>query len=190
MKIPLNDYSMGAAVATDLVNTAPIVQKAGDTLPDPAALADFLAAHGLDLGLGGGPTEDDVERVHALRGEVRTLVESAGEADSVQGANALAARAGGSPALDRDADGRWQWFVAPAPQASIADGLAFLIGTGLLGVVRTLSHDRFRSCASPVCEGVFVDTSRAGRRRYCMPELCGNRVNVARYRARRREDAS
>jgi predicted RNA-binding Zn ribbon-like protein len=33
---------------------------------------------------------------------------------------------------------------------------------------------------------MFVDTSRAGRRRYCVPEVCGNRVNVANHRARRR----
>jgi predicted RNA-binding Zn ribbon-like protein len=33
---------------------------------------------------------------------------------------------------------------------------------------------------------MFVDTSRAGRRRYCVPEVCGNRINVAAHRARRR----
>ncbi|MFI0465948.1 CGNR zinc finger domain-containing protein [Saccharopolyspora sp. 5N102] len=59
------------------------------------------------------------------------------------------------------------------------------MGTGLLGALRALGHDRFRDCASPGCNGVFVDTSRAGRRRYCMPELCGNRLNVANHRARR-----
>ncbi|MEK8171675.1 CGNR zinc finger domain-containing protein [Streptomyces sp. M19] len=67
----------------------------------------------------------------------------------------------------------------------LADELAVLTGTGLLGALRTLGHTRFRPCASPVCDGVFVDTSRAGRRRYCMPDLCGNRINVAKHRARR-----
>ncbi|WP_333908532.1 CGNR zinc finger domain-containing protein [Solicola gregarius] len=38
-------------------------------------------------------------------------------------------------------------------------------------------------CQSPTCDGMFVDTSRAGRRRYCMPELCGNRANVVNVRA-------
>jgi predicted RNA-binding Zn ribbon-like protein len=32
---------------------------------------------------------------------------------------------------------------------------------------------------------VFIDTTRPGRRRYCMPGLCGNRINVANHRARR-----
>jgi len=57
---------------------------------------------------------------------------------------------------------------------------------GLLGVLRALDAHRFRACASPTCSGVFVDTSRAGRRRYCMPDLCGNRANVAAHRARGR----
>ncbi|MGW1681460.1 CGNR zinc finger domain-containing protein [Saccharopolyspora sp. NPDC002376] len=29
-----------------------------------------------------------------------------------------------------------------------------------------MGHNRFRHCASPHCEGAFVDTSKAGRRRY------------------------
>jgi predicted RNA-binding Zn ribbon-like protein len=61
-----------------------------------------------------------------------------------------------------------------------------LIGYSLLGTLRTLGYERFRSCASPTCNGVFVDTSRGGRRRYCMPALCGNRINVANHRRRQR----
>jgi predicted RNA-binding Zn ribbon-like protein len=36
-----------------------------------------------------------------------------------------------------------------------------------------------------VSRAVFVDVSRGGRRRYCMPDLCGNRINVANHRQRR-----
>ncbi|MEV7379817.1 CGNR zinc finger domain-containing protein [Streptomyces lydicus] len=32
--------------------------------------------------------------------------------------------------------------------------------------------------------GVFIDTTRRGRCRYCMPGLCGNGINVANHRAR------
>ncbi|MGW3471407.1 CGNR zinc finger domain-containing protein [Saccharopolyspora sp. NPDC000995] len=31
--------------------------------------------------------------------------------------------------------------------------------------------------------GTFIDTTRPGRRRYCMPGLCGNRINFANHRA-------
>ncbi|MDJ1131700.1 CGNR zinc finger domain-containing protein [Streptomyces iconiensis] len=66
-----------------------------------------------------------------------------------------------------------------------AGQFAALTATGLLGTLRTLGPTRFRPCASPDCEGAFIDTSRAGRRRYCTPDLCGNRLNVANHRARR-----
>ena len=184
MKIVLNDYMLGAGVATDLVNTSPVVRNAGEILTDQAALTRFLDEHGIRSDA--ARTDTDVEQVRALRAEVRALLE-ADEGQTAVGSNALIARAATGPALHRDAEGRWQWFVTTAPGASLADELAVLVGVGLLGALRTLSHDRFRHCASPVCDGMFVDTSKAGRRRYCMPELCGNRLNVARHRARRRE---
>ncbi|WP_406110793.1 CGNR zinc finger domain-containing protein [Streptomyces sp. NBC_01003] len=59
------------------------------------------------------------------------------------------------------------------------------MGTGLLGVVRTLSRERFRHRAAAGSDGMFVDTSKAGPRRYCTAEVCGNRRNMANYRARR-----
>ncbi|MFE2870130.1 CGNR zinc finger domain-containing protein [Embleya sp. NPDC059259] len=189
MRIPLTDYAPGAAVATDLVNTSPTVRLTGDALPDPGALANFLAEHGLSLAAtadGRPPTEQDLHRVRLLRREVRVVVETGTEAHAVAGATVLADRAGRAPTLRRGPDGRVQWYVPTAPEATLADELAALIGIALLGVVQALGHERFRACATPHCRGVFVDTSRAGRRRYCTPDLCGNRVNVANHRARNR----
>lgn len=181
MQILLDDYTRGAALATDLVNTAPeVMVSTGDTLPDPAALARFLADHGVPPAAG-APTAADVRAVHDLRRRLRVLLEEPDPA----GATALTTAAGGL-ALHHDADGRWQWQVRPRPGAPIADVLALLTGTALLAVLRALGPDRFRHCAAPTCDGMFVDTSRAGRRRYCVPEVCGNRVNVANHRARRR----
>ncbi|WP_406631289.1 CGNR zinc finger domain-containing protein [Amycolatopsis sp. WGS_07] len=186
MKIPFKGYMAGAGAATDLVNTSPRVRSAGDALPDSAALERFLAEHGL---LPDAPrSADDLARVHALRDEVRTVLE-ADEDEAARLAGDLVARAGRGPRLHRDGDGRWQWHIETAAGASLADELAVVIGAGLLGVLQALGHDRFRPCAAPDCDGVFVDTSRAGRRRYCMPDLCGNRVSVANHRARNRERA-
>jgi predicted RNA-binding Zn ribbon-like protein len=189
MHIVLNDYALGAVVATELVNTSPTVRAAGDALPDPDALAGFLAEQGvrLDAAAGGRAlTADAVFQVGLLRREVRGVMETETEEQAVAGATVLLRRAALGPVLRRDTGGRWQWYVPTAPGAPAADELAALIGTGLLGAVRTLGHERFRPCAAPDCRGVFVDTSRAGRRRYCMPDLCGNRLNVANHRARRR----
>lgn len=189
MKTAFSDYSPGAGVATDLVNTSPLVRRStGEALPDPPSLARFLEDHGVcpdALADGRAPYDDELAQVHALRDELRSLLETRTEDELVGRANALITRAATGPALHRDTDGRWQWYVTTSPGTPLVGELAVLTGTGLLGALRTLGHGRFRPCSSPVCDGVFVDTSRAGRRRYCMPDLCGNRLNVARHRARR-----
>jgi predicted RNA-binding Zn ribbon-like protein len=179
MQVQLDDYRAGAVLATDLVNTAPeVMLSTGDTLPDPDALARFLADHDLHPGT---PTAADLAAVHDLRRALRALLE---EPDPTRAAAFTAAA--GSLELHPDPDGHWQWQVRARPGASLADELALLAGTALLGVLRALGPERFRHCAAPTCDGMFVDTSRAGRRRYCVPEVCGNRVNVAAHRARRR----
>ncbi|WP_063759874.1 CGNR zinc finger domain-containing protein [Streptomyces sclerotialus] len=189
MKLPFSDYARGAGVATDLVNTSALVRRStGEMLVDPTALGRFLSEFEIPVdhaAPGRRLTEEDLEQVLALRQELRALLECDNEDRVAEGANALVRRAGMGTSLERDADGRWQWYVSTGPDASLADELAAMIGTGLLGVLRTLNHDRIRHCSSPVCDGMFVDTSKAGRRRYCMPDLCGNRLNVAKHRARR-----
>ncbi|MEU8378306.1 CGNR zinc finger domain-containing protein [Streptosporangium sp. NPDC048865] len=194
MRISITDYAVGAAVAGDLANTSPTVRTTtGDALPSPEALTRFLAGHGLRLDAladGRSPTADEVHEVHLLRREARGVVETETEEQAVAGAAVLAGRAALGPLLDRDAGGRWQWYVPTAPGASPAEELAAIIGVGLLGAVRALGHGRFRACAAPGCRGVFVDTSRGGRRVYCAPDLCGNRLNVANHRARHRLDST
>jgi predicted RNA-binding Zn ribbon-like protein len=45
---------------------------------------------------------------------------------------------------------------------------------------------RFRICANDGCREALLDTSRAGRRRWCDMASCGNRAKVQRYRSRQR----
>lgn len=185
MKIALSDYVRGAAVATRLVNTSASVRReGGEELTSATALGRFL--HELGVGPAGQPTAHDLRQVLALREQVAALIAAPDEARVVTGSNELLGRAAPVPELAPDSEGRWQWHLEPARGASPADVLALLTGVGLLGVVRTLGYARLRSCEAPDCAGMFVDTSRAGRRRFCTPELCGNRLNVANHRARRR----
>ncbi|PZG23296.1 CGNR zinc finger domain-containing protein [Nonomuraea aridisoli] len=193
MRISITDYVVGATLAGDLANTSPTVQAAaGEALPTPDALMEFLAGHGLRLDSVDGrlPNDDDVRQVHLLRREVRGVVETETDDQAVAGGAVLAGRAGLRPVLERDPTGRWQWYVPTRPGAPLAEELAALIGIGLLGAVRALGHDRFRACAAPGCRGVFVDISRGGRRIYCRPDVCGNRINVANHRERRRLDST
>lgn len=185
MKVFFNDYIRGPAVATALVNSSGSVRRElGEQLVSAAALARFLREHDV-TGLRRS-TPDDLREVLTLRRRVRSALRASSEAESVATGNALLSSSGFVTVLAADSDGGWQWCLAPPRPLSPADGLAALIGAGLLSAVRVLGHERFRSCAAPDCTGMFVDTSRAGRRRYCTPELCGNRLNVANHRARRR----
>lgn len=190
MKVTLSGYSWGAGVATELVNTAPLVRRStGEVLVAPLDLARFLTEHGIRLDAQAQalvPTENDLAEVRDLRQEIRDLLAVTHVDELVEGTTALIARTAAIPTLHRDGEDRWQWSLVTPSRACVADELAMLAGAGLLGAVHALGHARFRHCASSECDGMFVDTSKAGRRRYCMPEVCGNRLNVARHRARHR----
>lgn len=188
MKTPMSDYALGTGLATDLINTAPTGRSSGEALTSPTALGRFLVEHGVEPhAMLAAPrlTTDDLDEVRSLRKELRSLVLAGDEISVVTGATELLTRAGTVPTLLRDSAGRWQWHLCTARGAPLADELGAFAAAGFLGVLRALGHARFRSCVSPVCDGVFVDTSKAGRRRYCMPALCGNRLNVANHRARK-----
>jgi predicted RNA-binding Zn ribbon-like protein len=42
-----------------------------------------------------------------------------------------------------------------------------------------------RKCEAHDCTLLFEDATRSGRRRWCSMALCGNRMKVAAFRARR-----
>jgi predicted RNA-binding Zn ribbon-like protein len=46
--------------------------------------------------------------------------------------------------------------------------------------------ERVRSCPGQDCGWLFLDTSKAGRRRWCSMAICGNRIKTKRHRARAR----
>ncbi|WP_245607266.1 CGNR zinc finger domain-containing protein [Pseudonocardia spinosispora] len=177
----MTDYQQGAAVATALVNTLPGIHRGGDALPGPTELDRWLADNDLQLGRS---ARADVLAVHQLRAELFDAITAPDAATLAARAGRLTSTNGVAPVLTPDDNGRWQWQVAAPPGAGLAGRLALLTATGVLATLRSLGHDRFRECSSPACTGVFIDTSRAGRRRYCRPEVCGNRINVAAYRAR------
>lgn len=189
MKVNLADYASGGRVATDLVNTSPGVRRlGGEALTDPAALDDLLRAY-TDTPLAGTArgrsSRTDLHAVLDLRTTVRSVIETSDEF-IIEGAHELLRRVPLMPILTSDAGG-WQWSVETPADASLADELAVLIGVGVLATIRALGRDRIRDCSADDCTGVFIDTSRSGRRRYCTPGLCGNRANVARFRARQRD---
>lgn len=196
MQVLLEGYAFAATLATELANTTPEVWQGPDHLGDLDALVGFAdefdrraadpADPGRPFGLGELARAADDRRlgaVQSLRYVVRGLIDVPVREHLVTGSTALTASAG---ALTLVSGGRAdRWAVEPTPGGGIDDALALVCGVGILGVVQSLGEQRFRQCGAPSCVGAFIDSTRAGRRRYCMPGLCGNRVNVANHRARR-----
>jgi predicted RNA-binding Zn ribbon-like protein len=64
----------------------------------------------------------------------------------------------------------------------IARSAADLLASGQLSLVR--------ACSSPTCRWLFLDTSKNHHRRWCSMKLCGNRIKVRKFYARKKEDAA
>ncbi|MGH8882775.1 MAG: CGNR zinc finger domain-containing protein [Stackebrandtia sp.] len=195
-----DDYTWAAGIATELVNTTAEVWRGDERLPDLAALAAFTDLHGHntknaparpdirtrlpELARRARPT--DLREIRALRVTVRDLIDHPDRDYLIAGAGALTSSAGGATlVVDPAHEHRTRWAVSLRSEATVFDALSLICGMGILGVVHVLGAQRFRPCGAPDCRGVFIDTTRPGRRRYCMPGLCGNRTNVANHRARR-----
>lgn len=157
----------------------------GEHLTSPQALADWLAAHGLETGVGrdaggaGSLQAADLSAAVALRTALReTLSTSAG----AQGA------ADASAALS-------DYPLRLVPDPSGALRLAADCGRPWLDVlVETVASSaargdwrRIKLCAAVDCRWAFHDTSRSGRGRWCSMETCGNRHKTRTYRERRRQ---
>jgi predicted RNA-binding Zn ribbon-like protein len=164
------------ALAADLVNTE---------LADLAALQDFVAGKGVSAP--GRLTARTLAEVRRLQPRLRFVFESDDEKSVAATLNALLAEGPALPQLSNHDDEPWHLHVAPQG-APLAARLAAESAMGLAVVLRDEGITRFKRCEHDECSDVFVDTSRNRSRRYCNPRGCGNRANVAAYRARRRAE--
>jgi predicted RNA-binding Zn ribbon-like protein len=77
------------------------------------------------------------------------------------------------------------WHLhATAPDAPLAERIRVEIAMALIDVVRSGEQQRLRVCEADDCEGLFVDLSRNGSKRFCSVR-CGNRMNMIAFRERR-----
>lgn len=164
-----------------LVTSAALVNTEGppDRLTTIEALDAFLAEHRFS----GSRTHDEAELadVRAVRSRLRRLW-NADLDELAAGVNGLLAEASALPRLVRH-DG-WDYHLhATSPQTPLATRVAVETAMALVDVVRAGETSRLRRCAGEDCDGVLVDLSRNRSRRYCEGG-CGNRANVAAYRAR------
>jgi len=80
-------------------------------------------------------------------------------------------------------DGKMRW----APDATFTQVMSS-VARDAIDLFGTARAERFRKCANPNCDLMFVDQSRPGKRQWCTMERCGNLSKVARHRAKHRHD--
>ena len=179
-----HDTEAALSSAAALVNTLP-GSVPGDDDPDTmttvAELDRFLVAHGWT-----GRherTRAELSQVRALRPRLSRLW-TMNEEQAVAEVNALLAEHGALPQLVSH-DG-WGWHLHATPDDSpLATRMAVEAAMALVDLIRAGQLPRLRTCESVTCDNVIVDLSKNRSRRYC-DAGCGNRANVAAYRARKR----
>lgn len=170
-----HDTEVALAAASALVNT----QDEGG-LDDLAGLDRFVA----EWGWTGSRrrTTAELDAVRALRPRLRRIwhEDEDGAAEIV---NRLLREASALPQLVMHDE--WAYHLhATSSDAPLADRMAVEAAMAFVDVIRTGELDRLRVCAAADCDDVLVDLSKNRSRRFCA-NGCGNRANVAAYRARR-----
>lgn len=168
--------------AEDLVNTYSVVREK-EKMPDPAALAELLIAH--EVRIKDVPTRKDLDKARTLRTALHEIFGAPDEETAIALLNHILADHHALPHYANHDGEPWHLHVAN-PQAPPVDQYAANAAMGLLGVITTTGMSRLHICDGNRCEEVFVDVSRNQSRRYCSPQICGNRASAAAHRARQR----
>jgi predicted RNA-binding Zn ribbon-like protein len=175
-----HDSERALAEAAALVNTAGLD---GDTLVTLADLDDFLARSPYSGVV--RRNQEELESVRALRPRLRKFWTIKDRDEAAALVNQILDEADARPYLARHDE--WDWHLhVTSPDAPLADRIAAEAAMAFLDLIRADALARLRICAADDCEDVLVDLSKNSSKRYCDTGNCGNRANVAAYRARKR----
>ena len=171
-----------ADFASALANTAPwIWRDRAEHLPDIASLRRLLVDHGLAAD---GLDDGDVARARELRSALRAPFDADTDMECAEAIDALLIELSPVPRVEAGAAG-WSIQLRCRSGRVVDDATASAV-YALAELITTEGRSRLHHCAADRCHGVFLDTTRNRSRRFCMPELCGNRANVAAHRNRAR----
>lgn len=151
-----------------------------DTLTTIAELDDYFTGYRFTGSHRGDAAE--LASVRAVRPELEALW-CTDEEELVTRVNTVLRKYRALPQVVRHGDVGWH-IHATDDSAAFADRVAVEAAMAMVDVVRAGELSRLRHCADADCANVLVDLSRNRSRRFCEAG-CGNRANVAAYRARR-----
>ncbi len=160
-----------------------------ETLTAPEELAAWVVANG-------GPkapkvsTAKEFDRAIELRESLHRLFdahaqEKAPAARDLEALNAALTAAPARTTLKRERGGYgWDVDVKSGTALALLAPVLWTAGDLLAGP----RLDRVRRCANPECGWLFLDDSRAGKRRWCSMQSCGNRAKARRHYHKSREE--
>lgn len=167
------------------VNTA-TPRATAEELRGPRDLARWLSRRGL-TSAAAELTDEDLRRAVAAREALRSLLWANNEGELDAGAYDRLDRAVSDARFrlrfDRDGTVRFE---------PVAEGLDAALGT-LLEIVAASRLEgrwpRLKACADAECRGVYYDSSRNGKNKWCT-QRCGSRIRGREYRRSERHRAS
>ena len=171
-----HDTEVALNAAAALVNSG----HDGEGLPDLPSLDAFVT----EWGWTGSRRRNraELDAVHALRPRLEQLWQ-ADEDGAVDLVNAMLREAQALPQLMKHDEWDYHLHATPA-EAGLHVRMMVEAAMAFVDVIRMKELDRLRVCAGEDCADVIVDLSKNRSRRFC-DSGCGNRANVAAYRARK-----
>ena len=154
-----------------------------ERLHQPSDLADWFSASPLQL-QSVQVTPEDFEMALALREAIWRVAQAVRQneipiAADLNVINHVAAAPDIPPQLDLD--GFQEMWLSPAS----ASAALSLIARDAIDLFAGEFRSRIRECENPNCGLMFVDTSRPGKRRWCLMKRCGNMAKTSRYRGKK-----
>ncbi len=163
-----------------LANTEPGSSRTGDDeLATVEQLAALLTRFSYTGRIDHDRTElDDVRRTRSLLREVWGRDRD----EAVVVVNRMLRDAKALPFLTRHDALDWHMH-ATAPGAPLAERIRAEVALALTDVIRMNEMSRLRICEADDCDGLVLDLSRNGSKRFCTVR-CGNRMNMIAFRER------
>lgn len=115
---------------------------------------------------GGEPTTGDLDFLNGSLGRAMA---------HLAGAPLAPAASGARPGFG------WTWHGNSSSQL---DAMLWPVARDAAELLVGQDPARIRLCAAPACERLFLDRSKAGRRRWCQMGTCGNRAKARRFARR------
>jgi predicted RNA-binding Zn ribbon-like protein len=160
-----------------------------ERLPTPEHLARWLRSSGMFREEDTLPPPDETARLAAiaLREVLHRVIHDfvhgqAVKQEDLDDLNA-AARAAHPPVPQLSLDDDGLAAIAPVRHITLTQIFA-IIARDMIEVLSGPQRGLLRECASPTCDGIYLDHSRGFRRRWCSSKTCGNQVRVERFRTK------